>query len=281
LSADNSLKIRIVQIDIGWISSITERIFFNAKALYKTSTKNSFTHNLGRIFMKIGILQTGFVPEPLMEKHGSYSSMFEQLLDGHGFTFETFVVAEGDFPTSVSSCDGWIVTGSAFGAYEHHAFIPPLEDFIRATYKADVPMAGICFGHQIMAQALGGKVEKFSGGWGVGYTNYEMPDKKRAILAMHQDQVVEKPADANVIASTDFCKNAGLAYRGKAISFQPHPEFTPDYMRDLINYKLDAGTLPKEIGKAALEAIGKDNDSLEVARQLAEFFIAAKAEKAA
>ena len=94
-----------------------------------------------------------------------------------GFLFLFCINGFPYFPTSVSSCDGWIVTGSAFGAYEDHAFIPPLEDFIRANYKADVPMAGICFGHQIMAQALGGKVEKFSGGWGVGYTNYEMPDQ--------------------------------------------------------------------------------------------------------
>ncbi|MGB7286566.1 MAG: type 1 glutamine amidotransferase, partial [Salaquimonas sp.] len=184
--------------------------------------------------MKIGILQTGHVPEPLLQKHGAYPSMFERLFMGSGFAFETFVVVDGDFPESVHDCDGWLITGSAHGAYEDHAFIPPLEDFIRASYKAEVPIAGICFGHQIMAQALGGKVEKFSGGWGVGHTTYEMQDKKRAILAMHQDQVVEKPTDAAVIASTEFCKNAGLAYRGKAISFQPHPEFTPEFMRDLI-----------------------------------------------
>ena len=231
--------------------------------------------------MKIGILQTGHVPEPLVERHGEYPSMFERLLDGNGFSFETYIVVENRFPESVHSCDAWLVTGSAHGAYEPHDFIPPLEVFIREAYAEGVPIAGICFGHQIMAQALGGKVVKFDGGWGVGHTEYLTPEGKRTILAMHQDQVVEKPADAEVIASTDFCSNAGLVYKGKAISFQPHPEFSPDYMRDLIRYKIERGTMPIEQAKAALDAVGDENDSREIAVQLASFFLAAKAEKAA
>lgn len=230
--------------------------------------------------MKIGILQTGHVPEPLMKRHGSYPSMFERLLDGNGFSFETFVVVDGNFPESVHSCDAWLITGSAHGAYEDHAFIPPLEDFIRASYAAGVPIAGICFGHQIMAQALGGKVEKYSGGWGVGHTHYKMGEREHAVLAMHQDQVVEKPADAEVIASSEFCRNAGLAYKGKAISFQPHPEFTPEYMRDLIAFKAGKG-LPEEQAKVAIEAVEDENDAADIARQLARFFLAARAEKAA
>lgn len=231
--------------------------------------------------MKIGILQTGYVPEPLVEDHGEYPSMFETMLTGHGFTFETFMVVENVFPDSVHACDAWLVTGSAHGAYEPHEFIPPLEAFIRDAYADGVPMAGICFGHQIMAQALGGRVVKFDGGWGVGHTEYEMADRNRTILAMHQDQVVEKPQDAEVIASTDFCKNAGLAYKGKAISFQPHPEFTPEYMRGLIRYKMERGGMPLEQAKAALDAIPDENDSAEIAAQLATFFLEAKAEKAA
>jgi GMP synthase (glutamine-hydrolysing) len=230
--------------------------------------------------MKIGILQTGYVPEPLTAEHGTYPDMFARLLDGNGFSFETHMVVENKFPDHIHAHEAWIITGSAHGAYEPHAFIPPLEDFIRETYTAGIPMAGICFGHQIMAQALGGKVVKFEGGWGVGHTQYRMADAQRAILAMHQDQVVEKPADAEIIASTDFCANAGLAYKGRAISFQPHPEFTPDYMRALIRYKSGKG-LPEHQADAALADLPDENDSADIAEQLAAFFLRAKAEQAA
>lgn len=230
--------------------------------------------------MKIGILETGHVAEVLRKEHGAYPPMFERLFDGYGFSFETFPVVENEFPESINACDAWLITGSAHGAYEDHAFIPPLESFIREAYSAGVPIAGICFGHQIMAQALGGKVEKFSEGWGVGQTTYQTPEGERTILAMHQDQVVEKPADATVIASTDFCKNAGLAYKGNAISFQPHPEFTPEFMRDLIAYKADNG-IPKAQADAAEEAISDHNDAPLIGKKLADFYKSALAEKAA
>jgi len=231
--------------------------------------------------MKIGILQTGHVPEPLVAKHGTYPSMFEKLLEGSGFEFETFVVVDNEFPESIHSCDGWLITGSRHGTYEDHDFIAPLENFIREAYAAGVPLAGICFGHQIMAQALGGKVEKYTGGWGLGRTKYKIGIKDLELMAMHQDQVVEKPADAEVIASTDFCTYAGLSYKGKAISLQPHPEFTPEYTRDLI--KMRSGTVfTKEQADEALEALENEaNNSPEIAAQLAEFFKNALAEKAA
>ena len=67
------------------------------------------------------------------------------------------------FPEGIHDADGWLITGSRHGAYEDHPWIPPLEEFIRDAYAAQVPLVGICFGHQIIAQAMGGKVEKYQG----------------------------------------------------------------------------------------------------------------------
>ncbi len=222
--------------------------------------------------MKIGILQTGHVPEDLIEAHGEYPPMFEKMLEGQGFSFEAFPVVDGKFPASVDTCDGWLITGSRHGAYEDHAWIPLLEDFIRTAYKSDVPVAGICFGHQILAQALGGKVEKFSGGWGVGPNVYRMKDGRIVTLnAMHQDQVVERPTDAEVICSSDFCENAGLAYKGAAISFQAHPEFPDAYMADLI--KARAGkVIPQQTADEALAKVGTPLDAGDIAQQIGDFF---------
>ncbi|MEZ5792668.1 MAG: type 1 glutamine amidotransferase [Nitratireductor sp.] len=222
--------------------------------------------------MKIGILQTGLVPEELAGKHGQYDSIFARMLAGHGFEFENFAVVNNVFPKDIHVCDGWLITGSRHGAYEPHPWIPPLEQFIRDAYAAGIPIVGICFGHQIMAQALGGKVEKFGGGWGVGPNSYVTKDgRKLALHAMHQDQVVEVPPDASVTATSDFCKNAALAYKGNAISYQAHPEYTPEFMRDLIEIR--KGTvLPEEQANMALEAIEGNLDSPAIAGEIAEFF---------
>jgi GMP synthase-like glutamine amidotransferase len=115
--------------------------------------------------MQIGILQTGQSPDALRDDAGDYPDMFERLLAGQGFTFRTWHVEAMDFPASVHDMDGWLITGSRHGAYEDHPFIAPLEAFIRDAYAAHVPMVGVCFGHQIIAQAMGGKVERYAGGW--------------------------------------------------------------------------------------------------------------------
>jgi len=105
--------------------------------------------------MQIGILQTGASPDALRGEHGDYPDFFERLLQGRGLAFRRFHVEAMEFPASVQECDGWLITGSRHGAYEDHPFIKPLEDFIRRAYDERVPMVGICFGHQIMADALG------------------------------------------------------------------------------------------------------------------------------
>ena len=114
--------------------------------------------------MKIGILQTGHSPDNMKDALGDYGDMFVKLLGGHGFDFQIWSVVDGDFPASAVDADGWLITGSKHGAYEDHDWIPPLEQLIRAIREAGRPLVGICFGHQIIAQALGGKVEKFAGG---------------------------------------------------------------------------------------------------------------------
>ncbi len=222
--------------------------------------------------LKIGILQTGKVPAELVARHGHLPSMFERILQGHGFAFQTWSVIDDVFPADVHECDGWLITGSPHGAYDDLPWIGILEQFIRDAYRAEVPVAGICFGHQLMAQALGGKVEKFAGGWGAGHMRYRMKDGREiTINAMHQDQVVVRPPDAEVICSSDFCEYAGLAYKGPAISFQPHPEFDDAYMTDLLSAR-SGKSIPKERADAALESLGADLDSQDLANRIAEFF---------
>ncbi|HRJ64560.1 glutamine amidotransferase-related protein [Brevundimonas sp. UBA2416] len=188
---------------------------------------------------RIAILETGAPPPHLASGHGDYPAMFRDLL-GDGFAFETFDVQAGEWPDA-GAFDAAIITGSAAGVNETDGWIADLLDWIRAA-KGRTKLVGVCFGHQAMAQALGGRVEKSDKGWGVGLHRYQVMSTEPwmspaaatvAIPASHQDQVVEKPADARVLLRSDFTPFAGLAWGEDAISMQPHPEFTPAFATEL------------------------------------------------
>ncbi|MCF6301965.1 MAG: type 1 glutamine amidotransferase [Devosiaceae bacterium] len=222
--------------------------------------------------MKIGILQTGRVPENMQATHGDYDDIYQSLLGGRGFEFDVYAVLDGVLPDSVEAADGWIITGSKFSAYGGDDWIAPLEEFLRQAYAKGVPIVGVCFGHQILAQALGGKVEKYSGGWSVGATSYEMVSgaPPQTIMAWHQDQITRLPAGATVTGRSDFCKYAMLAYGTKALSIQAHPEFTPEFMDDLIEARRDI--LPDEIVKTVQKTMDAELSSNAVADQFEAFF---------
>ncbi|GLQ05829.1 glutamine amidotransferase-related protein [Sneathiella chinensis] len=184
----------------------------------------------------VGILQTGIVGGQLAADYGEYPDMFKEMFADEPFVYEDFSVVNGEFPTSTDQCDAWIITGSKHGAYEDHDWIPPLEEFVRQLVAEKRPTIGICFGHQIMAQALGGKVEKHSNGWGIGVHAYRHPTtgEETRLLAFHQDQVTECPAGADVIMTSDFCRYAGLQYSDACITLQPHPEHSAAFAHDLL-----------------------------------------------
>ena len=220
--------------------------------------------------MKIGILQTGMAPPEMVERHGEYPDMFERFLGGHGFDFDTYNVLDDELPDTAADADGWLITGSKHGAYEDHPWIPPLENLVRAIYTADIPLVGVCFGHQIIAQALGGTVVKFDGGWSVGHTEYSINGHDSPVMlnAWHQDQVVDLPKDARVVGSSDFCKYAALAYGDKVITVQPHPEFGDGFVQDLIKYRAP-GVVPNDLLEKATARMGLANQNEMIADMFA------------
>lgn len=221
--------------------------------------------------MRIGILQTGLAPEALSDQMGDYPDMFARLLDGQGFTFRTFRVVEGEFPADVHDCDGWLITGSRHGVYEDHPWIPPLEQFIRDAFAARVPVVGICFGHQIVAQAMGGKVERYDGGWAVGATEYDFSGEKLVLNAWHRDQVTRAPESARVIATNDFCANAALLYDDRAFTVQAHPEFRPEFVDGLMKTR-GKGLVPDDVMAAAATRLADPIQDRTMAGRIAAFF---------
>jgi GMP synthase-like glutamine amidotransferase len=226
--------------------------------------------------MKLGILTTGRPPGNLGDRFGDYPAMFAAML-GDRFEIEGFDVEHGELPGDPSARDGYLITGSAAGVYDPLPWIAELFDFIRAAKAAK--MVGICFGHQAMAEALGGRVEKSDKGWGVGLHRYTVertepwmrpPAASIAIPASHQDQVVVQPPYTQVTVSSGFTPYAGLAWTDRpAISFQFHPEFLPAFAQALIEKRHDAVPNPD----AAIASLDGPNDNARVGEWIRRFLV--------
>lgn len=223
--------------------------------------------------MKLAILETGRPPGDLVQRFGNYPSMFARLL-ADGFEIETFDVPAGELPGG--GHDAILITGSPAGVYDPLPWIEPLQDFIRDA--KDARMVGVCFGHQIMAEALGGHVEKSKKGWATGLHRYDIVRREPwmdgdaaatiAAPASHQDQVVVQPPNTEIIASSDFTPYAALAWTDRpAISLQFHPEFAPDFAKALIAERYDVVPDPD----AAIASLDAPNDSARVAEWIRRF----------
>ena len=224
--------------------------------------------------MRIAILETGKPPADLAGRFGTYPTMFADLL-GPGFDAVTFDVAAGELPARPEDFPAYLVTGSPAGVYEDHPWIDPLKAFLRAA-KGKARIVGICFGHQIMAEAFGGKVEKSERGWGVGLQTLDVKARRPfmngeaavSVPASHQDQIVVPPPHAEVLAGNDFSPYGVLAYTDQpALSMQFHPEFDPDFAKALIESR--RARLPDP--DAAIASLDRPNDSACVGAWIREF----------
>jgi len=233
--------------------------------------------------MKITTIEVGKVPDPLKDRFDPYATMFRDMFasTGQTFEYEAIRVLEGETLPDPATLEGIAITGSSAGVYEDHAWLDPLRQFIRKAYAARTPMLGICFGHQVMADALGGDVRKSDKGWGLGRHQYSVaarPDfmdsapETLSVVCSHQDQVIMRPKDAEIILASEFTPNAGLFYRsGQALSFQPHPEFDDSYGTALV--ELRRGKASDAVIAKALDSFASASDSAKVRNYIARFML--------
>jgi GMP synthase-like glutamine amidotransferase len=235
--------------------------------------------------MKIGILVAGLIREELADRNDPYPVMFERLLGlaGRELDFVAYSVIRGQMPESIDDCDGWLITGSRYGVYEKLDWMLELQNFIRELAAAERPLIGVCFGHQIIAEALGGKVVKSELGWKVGVQRYDLekrydwmgePPASVAMHAYHQDQVVDSPPSAEVFLSSAGCPLAGLSYGDSIISVQAHPEIEASYERDLLEM-FGGSSIPQDIAQQAIATLdaGMPVDTRLIANWFVEFLL--------
>jgi GMP synthase-like glutamine amidotransferase len=228
----------------------------------------------------IGILQTDSVREEFLPKYGDYPVMFETILGqaNPDVDFRHYNVEFGVYPQEIDECDGYVITGSKKSVYDDEAWIHVLMDFVRRLHEEKKKVVGICFGHQLVAHALGGETRPAEDGWGVGvhqsritsHKDFMAPDRREfSLLVSHKDQVTSLPDGAELLATSDFCPNAMYAIGDHVLTFQGHPEFTKDYSRDLIQMRRQL--LGEETATAGLASLELESDAELVASWIVKF----------
>jgi GMP synthase-like glutamine amidotransferase len=230
--------------------------------------------------MKVGILKTDAVRPEWVPAFGEYPDMFIALLGelDPSLEFVVYDVEQGEYPADIDEVDAYLITGSKSSVYDDKPWIRTLMDFVRTLHQRRKKLVGICFGHQLVAQALGGRVEKSSKGWGVGLHTHAFTRRPHwhdggaeafDILVSHQDQVVENAEGAEVLAGSAFCENAVCQLGDHILTFQGHPEFVPAYSRELLEFRREQ--IGEENYHGGVTSLARDPEGERIGRWILKF----------
>lgn len=199
--------------------------------------------------MKVAILETDILRDNLKPTYVGYGRMFQQLFGRVGADWEMpiYSVIQGEYPETIDDFDAFLITGSKHDAFADDDWIVRLRHYSQQLFEQGKPLVGICFGHQLLAHALGGRAERASAGWGLGVMQYQLDqqpsfidsDQEVSLLVSHRDQVTALPPGAQLLLSNNFCPMAAFYIPGQVLCFQGHPEFSKDYERALLDYRIN------------------------------------------
>jgi GMP synthase-like glutamine amidotransferase len=231
--------------------------------------------------MIIGLLQCDHVSEPFQHIIPDYPQAFRDLFARYApeISLRVYDVCHGELPQSVEECEGYITTGSKYSVYDDVPWIHQLADFVRQIHAHKSKLVGICFGHQMIAHALGGKVAKSQSGWGIGTKPVELhqpkpwmqPEKQSyRLLLSHQDQVLTLPEGAELLGGNDHCPISMLGVDNHMLGIQAHPEFTPSYAEALMDSRLER--IGRDPIQAAKPTLSENTDEATIMRWIEAFF---------
>lgn len=225
----------------------------------------------------IGLLRMDDLPEHALHVRGDYPDLYAELFAAEDVALVDIPVHRGDGPASLDDADVWVFTGSRHSVYDDVPWIADALALVGEVLDAERPAVGVCFGHQLFGQALGGVVGR-AAEWGIGVRPYRtvvrLPwfpeaDDGISLIASHQDQVLVAPPDADVWSTSDYCPIAGLALGRRAWSVQGHPEFVPDVAHALYEGRRD------RLGNTAVDdaqaSLARSVSNRDVARAIVRF----------
>ena len=229
--------------------------------------------------MKLCILDNDVLDPAAVPIWGSYAAMFERLLRRAGYPGElqTFSARHGQYPASFDSYDAVLLTGSRADAFCDEAWVLELRQRVTNLLAQKKKLIGVCFGHQLIAHCLGAKVARAPQGWGMGRTAYIWHEPSHfsdgaeqvTLLASHQDQVMELPQGARLLASNAHCPIAAYAIGQHVLCIQPHPEFEPEYSAFLMNKRRSLHS--EAVVHEKLAALQDGHDGLRIGQLMLHF----------
>jgi len=232
--------------------------------------------------IKLGILQTNHdksvaVGDAFPDDAHRFRDLFD--LQEDRFEYRIYMTIGGEIPKDIEEQDAFMITGSPLSVLDQHVFSDGLMDFIRRCDTAKKPLFGACFGHQAIALALGGKVERSRNGYNVGIEETTFHQKRPwmtplhdalAMYVFHEDLVTELPPGCDLLGSSSQCKNASFAKGDHIFTTQAHPEITHEFMscvlRDFEN------KLPETVAKNAWESMQQEQFGHVFATWSTQFF---------
>lgn len=235
--------------------------------------------------MRIGILQTDSVMPQFQGEFGNYPEMFRHLLSiGEGVTFNNYDVEHGEYPARLDECEGYVMTGSKLSVYDDEPWIHRLSEFVVQLHETRTRLVGICFGHQMVAHALGGKTQPAEVGWCVGIHHSDVlqqedfmkPERPGYnLIVSHKDQVTVLPPEAELLASSPACPNAMFRIGDHILTFQGHPEFVKGYSRTLMEFREDVLGADRFI--QGIASLSEETHEETIARWILNFLAAPRA----
>lgn len=227
--------------------------------------------------MKLAILDADTLYDTLQARYVSYGDMFRHLLMSDDWEISIYRVIDNQYPENPALYDAFLITGSKYDSFADEPWVVTLRQYVRTLYHGGRILVGVCFGHQLLAHALGGRAGRSDAGWGLGIMRYQLEDhppfvderQSVELIASHQDQVLALPDDAQRLLSNDFCPNAGFYIPGKLLAIQAHPEFSVEYALALLDLRADQ--LPPALVERARASLSASHDGLLVGKWIREF----------